>query len=39
MDKEGSGFIPTSELGVLLDKLKLFAEEEYVNIMKDKVRQ
>lgn len=37
IDKDGSGFIPGAELKNLLDKLELFAEEEYVKIMMDKV--
>jgi len=37
MGQEESGFIPTSELSTLLAKLDLFAEEEYVSIMREKV--
>ncbi|XP_023336533.1 ubiquitin carboxyl-terminal hydrolase MINDY-3 isoform X2 [Eurytemora carolleeae] len=37
LDKDGSGFIPTSQLQELLTNLNLFAEEEYVAIMKDRV--
>ena len=37
LDKEGRGFIEVSDLGNLLSSLDLFNEEEYVNIMKEKV--
>jgi hypothetical protein len=37
IDKDHAGFIPVDELKNLLDKLELFAEEEYVKIMLEKV--
>lgn len=37
LDKEGTGFLPCSELKILLSNLNLFAEDEYVEIMRDKV--
>jgi len=37
MDTDNCGFLPTSKLKTLLTSLDLFAEDEYVNIMKEKV--
>lgn len=37
LDKENCGFLPTSSLKTLLTSLDLFSEDEYVDIMKEKV--
>jgi len=39
LDKDNSGFISVGQLGQLMTDLQLFDEDEYVNIMKDKLDQ
>ena len=37
LDTEDSGFVPTERLKELMESLDLFAEEEYVDIMRSKI--